>query len=61
MVFLKRSTSWTKDNTIICNANSPKQQLLSKPIESLIDEVHETTLRVFHVVDFLFIEGKDTR
>ena len=45
MVFLKRSTNW---NDEIIHEHSPRQQLLSKSIESLIDEVHEATLRVIN-------------
>lgn len=41
MVFLKRSSCW-KDLKI----NEKKTNLLSKPIESLIDEVRENRIRV---------------
>ena len=41
MVFLKRSSMWNKKYQ-----TSEKVQLLSKPIEQLIDEVRENRVRV---------------
>lgn len=51
MVFLKRSSIWNEHN-----CSTSKTQLLSKPIESLIDEVRENGIRVIIYMKVLLLE-----